>query len=67
MKFIDTLKEEINKYLKEVFENHCKEIDKTAQDLKVDTELIKKTQTWGNLEMKNLGLQARTSKISPYQ
>ena len=32
-----------------------KEINKTVQDLKIEIEAIKKTQTEGILEMENLG------------
>lgn len=31
-------------------------MNKNVQDLKVETEAIKKTQTKGNLEMENLGI-----------
>lgn len=38
-----------------------KEISKTVQDLKVEIEAIKKTQTEGILEMENLGKRTRTA------
>ena len=41
-----------------------KEMKKTIQDLKVEIESIKKTQTEGNLEMKNLETQMGTTKTS---
>jgi len=37
---------------------------KTVQNPKVEIELIKKTQTVGNLEMKNLGTGKGTSEAS---
>ena len=55
---IEALKEEISKSLKETEENtikQVKEINKTVQDLKMEIEAIKKTQTEGILEMENLG------------
>jgi mRNA-degrading endonuclease RelE of RelBE toxin-antitoxin system len=48
MNIIKGLKEETNKSLKEIQENRnkqCKEIFKTVQDLKLEIESIKKTQT----------------------
>ena len=54
---IDTSKEETNKSLKEIQENtikQVKEMNKTVQDLKMEIEAIKKTQTEGILEMENL-------------
>jgi hypothetical protein len=38
-----------------------KEMNKPIQDLKVEIESITKTQTEGNLEMKILGSQTRTT------
>lgn len=37
---------------------------KTAQDMKVETEPLKKTQTEIKLEMKNLACQTRSSEVS---
>ena len=48
---IEALKEEVNKSLKDIQENTVKqgkEINKTVQDLKMEIESIKKTQTEGN-------------------
>ena len=53
--------EEINKIFNEDKENKQKAIQQekqtvlTVQDLKTEIEIIKKTQTEGILEMKNLG------------
>ena len=44
--------EEMNESLEE---NHSKEMNKTVQDLKMEIEAIKKTQTERILGMKNLG------------
>ena len=38
--------------------------EKTIQDLEVEIESIKKTQTEGNLKVKNLGNQTGTSEAS---
>jgi hypothetical protein len=40
------------------------EISKTVQDLKMEIETIKKTQTEGILEMKNLGKRTGTTNGS---
>ena len=50
----EAFKEMMNKSLKALKENaikQVKEINKTAQDLNVETEAIKKTQTEGILEI----------------
>lgn len=50
------LKEDMNKSLKEIYENtnkQKKEMNKTAKDLKVEIEQIRKIQTKENLVMKN--------------
>jgi predicted transcriptional regulator len=39
-------------------------MNKSAQDLKVEIEAIKKTQTEGILEMKNLGKRTETTDAS---
>ena len=47
----------MNKFLKEIQENTIKQvnkINKTVQDLKMEIEAIKKTQTEGILEIENL-------------
>ena len=57
---IKFIKEEMNQSLKEDYENTNKqweEMNKTIQDLKQEIESIEKSQTEGNLEMKNLETQ----------
>ena len=64
IKMIEVFKEETNKSLKEIQEStikHEKEINKTVQDLKMKIEAIKKIQTEGTVDMKNLG--KRTEKL----
>ena len=59
------LKQEINKSIKETYENTNKqweEMNKTFQSLKVGIELIKKIQTEGNWKMKSIGTQSGTSE-----
>ena len=54
----------MNKFLKEIYENTSKQwkkMSKAVQDLQMR---IKKTQTEGNQEMKNLGTQIGTSQTS---
>jgi predicted nucleic acid-binding Zn-ribbon protein len=41
-----------------------KELNKAIQDLKVELEIIKKTQMEANLEMKNLGKSSRVTYVS---
>ena len=38
------------------------EINKTVQDMKVEREAIKKTQTEGNMELKNVGTRPGSSE-----
>jgi len=67
IKIIEAFKKEINKSLKEIQENtirQVKEISKTVQDLKVEIETIKRTQTEGILEMENLGKRTGTTDAS---
>jgi hypothetical protein len=55
MNMIEVLKEEINKSLKEIYENTNKEwkkMSKTVQDLMTQNESINRTQTEGNMEVK---------------
>lgn len=61
MNITEVLSEEMNKSLKEANENkQWKEIlNKTVQDLQVEIESIKKTQTEGNLEIKHLGAEQK--------
>ena len=47
--------EGINKSRKESQEKAIKQVKVTVQDLEIETEAIKKTQTKGILEMENLG------------
>jgi hypothetical protein len=66
MKMIKAFKEDINNSLKEIQENtikQVKEMNKMAQDLKMEIEAIKKTQMETILEFENLG--KRTGTISP--
>ena len=49
--------EEMNESLEE---NHSKEMNKTVQDLKMEIEAIKKTQTEGILEMESQGKRMET-------
>ena len=54
----EVLKEETQKPLKELQENannQVKELNKTIQDLKVEIETIKKSQSKTSLEIENLG------------
>lgn len=74
MNTIDVLKEDVDKCLKETYQHTVegktskenkqtnKKINKTVQDLKVETELIRKTQAGLNLEMKSLGAWTGTSE-----
>ena len=62
-KQIEIFKEDTNKFLKDIQQNtikQVKEMNETVQDLKVEIEAIKKTQTVGILEIKNLGKKTRT-------
>lgn len=55
MNMIEAIKEEINKSLKEIQGNtnkQVKEMDITVQDLKVEIETTKKTQSEEIMEMK---------------
>ena len=57
MKIVEAFKKEMNKFLKEIQENiikQVKEMNKTVQDVKMETEAIKKVQAEGILEMENL-------------
>ena len=60
------LRKEVNKQAKEIYKNTNEQWDelKTAQDMKVETELIKKTQTEGKMEINNLETRTRTSEAS---
>ena len=69
MRMIEAFKEEMNKSLKEIQKNtikQVKEMSKTVQDLKMETEAIKKTQTEEFLGMENLAreqeLQTQASR-----
>lgn len=65
MKIIEALKEE-NKSLKEIQENAIKpeELNKTLQDLKMEIEVMKKTQSEAILETGNLWKRTRTTDTS---
>ena len=57
----------MNESLKEIQKNSMKqvmEINKTVQDLKMEAEAIKKTQTEGILEIENLGKGTGTTDDS---
>ena len=57
MNIIGSFEEDITISLKEIQENtgkQLKELNKEIQDLKVEVETIKKTQTETNLEMGNI-------------
>jgi len=67
MKMIENFKEKINKSRKEIQENTIKqgkEINKIVQDLKMEIETIKKTQTEAILEIENLGKRRGTTDAS---
>jgi hypothetical protein len=56
-----------NKSLKDILENAIKlvtEINNIVQDLEVEREAIKKTQTEEILEMENLGMRTGTTNVS---
>lgn len=59
----------MNKSLKEIQENTTKqvnELNKTIQDLKMETDTIKKSQVEATLEMGNLGeIQGLQMQASP--
>jgi predicted nucleic acid-binding Zn-ribbon protein len=62
---IETLREEISKSIKEIYNTEqWKEMNKIIQNLKVEIESIKETQTDGNLEMKILETQTGTLEAS---
>ena len=52
--------EEMNESLEE---NHSKEMNKTVQDLKMEMQSIRKSQTEGILKMKNIEMQRETTKL----
>ena len=61
----EALREEMNKSLKEIQGSTIKqmnEVNKTVQDLKIEIETIKETQTVGILEMENLEKRTGTCK-----
>jgi hypothetical protein len=67
MKIIESFKEGINNSLKETQEStgkQVKEFNKVIQDLKVEVEIIKKTQMEGNLEMENLRRRSGITDVS---
>ena len=64
----EALREEMNKSLKEIQGSTIKqmnEVNKTVQDLKIEIETIKETQTEGILEMENLGKRTGTTDTAP--
>lgn len=68
MNIIKVLKEKMNEGLKEIYKKkklkEWNEINKADQDLKIETESIKKIQTKGILEMKILRTQIGTSEAT---
>jgi flagellar motility protein MotE (MotC chaperone) len=67
MKIIESFKKDINNSLKEIQKNtgkQVKELNKSIQDLKVQVEPIKKTQTEAKLEMENLGKRSGITDAS---
>jgi chromosome segregation ATPase len=66
-KQIEDLKEEAQKSLKELQENttkQVKELSKTIQDLKMEIEIIKKSQRETTLEIENLGKRLGVIDVS---
>jgi hypothetical protein len=58
MKMIEDFKKDISNFLKEIQENTTrqgKELNETIQDLKIEIEILKKTQRNTALEIENLG------------
>jgi uncharacterized coiled-coil protein SlyX len=67
MKIIESFIEDISNSLKEIQNNtieQVKELNKAAQDLKVEVEKIKKMQIEANLEMENLGKRSGITYVS---
>lgn len=65
MNKIEILKKETNNPLKKSWKTQGKKINKTAQDLKLKTESIMKTQPEEILEIKKkIGILTRTTKAS---
>jgi hypothetical protein len=65
MKMIETFKEDIKNSLKEIQENRIKQVktlNKVVQELKTETETIKKTQREATLEMGNLGMRSEATR-----
>ena len=66
-KQVEALKEEAQKSLKELQKNTTKqvmELNKTIQDLKMEVETIKKTQSEATLEIETLGKKSETVDAS---
>jgi hypothetical protein len=66
-KQVEDLKEETQKYLKELQENTNKqvmELHKNIQDIKMETETIKKTQRETTLEIEIIGKKSRIRDVS---
>ena len=66
-KQLEALKEETQKPLKELQENkikQVKELKETIQDIKTETETIKKSQRETTLEIENLGKRSGLIDIS---
>jgi aromatic ring-opening dioxygenase LigB subunit len=66
-KEVEALKDETQKFLKELQENtikQAKERNKTIQDLKMEIEIIKKSQRETALEIENLGKRSGVTDAS---
>lgn len=67
IKLIKDFKEEMDKSLKEIWENIIKqvqELNKTIQDLKMEIKVVRKRQTEGILQVENLGKRIGTTDSS---
>ena len=59
--------EDCNNSLREIQEStgkQVKELNKVIQDLKVEIDIIKKTQMQSNLDMENLGIRSGIADVS---
>ena len=66
-KQVEALKEETQKFLKELQKNtikQVKEMNKTIQDLKMEVEIMKKTQRETTQEIETLGKKSETMDVS---
>jgi DNA anti-recombination protein RmuC len=66
-KQVEDLKKETQKFLKELQKNTTKqvmELNKNIQDIKMEVDTIKKTQSEATLEIENLGKKSRNIDAS---